>query len=295
MTYVSDELLLAYIDGQLEETQAAGVARLSTANPDIARRVRRLKRTQGLFLDTFGGLASGRGPVLALGPNAPSRRAAATAPASPPALRSGVRHAARAQSGRWRQPLFLAMVFAGGILGGYGATLLKSQMQAPATSKITERQVEPAAATATATATPSWSADIARFHAFFPKETLTPHADAISNPELIAFQLTKVTGRPIVPPDFTRNGYTLYRGQAFNYQQDRMMQLTYQSKTEPPLTVYVLGAGAAADAPAVTVAGQARAVFWVADRVRFLLTADKSEQDLKMLAVIAQSQMPRRG
>ena len=184
--------------------------------------------------------------------------------------------------------LFVLAVFAGGVLGGYGATALTGQ-HAPPLPKDTDR------APAAQMSPSSWPADISRFHSFFPRETLTPYPDAIANPELIRFQLSKITAKALTPPDFTRQGYTLFRGQTFNYRQERMMQLTYASKTEPPLTLYALPAAELSDSPiAVQVLGSNKAASWVTDHVRFLLTAEKHEEDLKLLAVMAQSQMPRK-
>ncbi|KAI93479.1 hypothetical protein T281_16445, partial [Rhodomicrobium udaipurense JA643] len=187
-----------------------------------------------------------------------------------------------------RQMIFVAAVFLGGLLGGYGATLLAGD-PAPLPPKDTDR---PASAVIAPTA---WPTDIARFHSYFPRETLTPYPDAIANPELIRFQLSKITGRALTPPDFTRQGYTLYRGQTFNYRQDRMMQLTYSSKTEPPITFYALpGTESGDSAVTVQTIGSLKGVSWVFDRVRFFITSDRSEEDLKVLAAVAQSQMPKR-
>jgi hypothetical protein len=184
--------------------------------------------------------------------------------------------------------LFVIAVFAGGVFGGYGATVLTGQ-RTPAPPKDTER------APAAQLSPSSWPADIVRFHSFFPRETLTPYPDAIANPELIRFQLSKITAKALTPPDFTRQGYTLFRGQTFNYRQDRMMQLTYASKTEPPLTLYALPAAELPDSPIVLqVLGSNKSAGWVTDHVRFLLTGEKNEEDLKLLAVMAQSQMPKK-
>ena len=173
-------------------------------------------------------------------------------------------------------------------MGGYGATLLAPQ-RAALPPKIMDR---PPAALFTPA---SWPADIAKFHSFFPKEMLTPHPDAIANPEFIRFQLSKITAKALTPPDFSHQGFTLYRGQTLKYNQDNMMQLTYSSKTEAPLTLYVLPADGYSDSAISAQAfGSYKAVSWVSDRVRFLLTAEKNEEDLKVLAVIAQSQMPRK-
>ncbi|MBJ7533984.1 hypothetical protein JDN40_07705 [Rhodomicrobium vannielii ATCC 17100] len=290
MTQLSDEFLLAYLDGQLEKSQAAEVTQLSSVNAEVSRRIARLKRTQAQLIETFGAFARDEIAVpkaaLQMGdPDAQARpqRAATQAVARPSAAASSSTQPAAA-----RQMIFVAAVFLGGLLGGYGATLLAGD-PAPLPPKDADR---PASAVIAPTA---WPTDIARFHSYFPRETLTPYPDAIANPELIRFQLSKITGRALTPPDFTRQGYTLYRGQTFNYRQDRMMQLTYSSKTEPPITFYALpGTESGDSAVTVQTIGSLKGVSWVFDRVRFFITSDRSEEDLKVLAAVAQSQMPKR-
>jgi anti-sigma factor RsiW len=287
MTHLSDEFLLAYLDGQLEKSQAAGLSQLAGGNPEVSRRLTRLKRTQAQLLDTFGAFAREEAAVPASVFEEEEGKEAAKAK---PELRPGPPMAERPAPRSSRQMFFVAAVFTGGVLGGYGATLLTGQRPAILPAKSTDRP--PVAMTIPT----SWTNDIARFHTFFPRETLTPHPDAISNIELIRFQLAKVAAKALTPPDFSHQGYTLFRGQVFNYHQDRMMQLTYSSKTEPPLTLYVLPAPELRDAPITTqTLGSNKAASWVSDRVRFFLTGDKNEEDLKVLAVLAQSQMPRKG
>jgi anti-sigma factor RsiW len=284
MTQVSDEFLLAYLDGQLEKTQAAEVAELADKNSEISRRLLRLKRTQAQILETFGGFAREDVAVPRLALNFDESEAKAKSKG----LSAQASSEGRKAPGALRQMLFIGAVFASGIAGGYGATLLPSH-RASAPNKDAER---PAAAT---TVPSSWANDIARFHSYFPRETLTPYPDAIANPDLIGFQLSKITAKGLKAPDFSHQSYTLYRGQTFNYRQDRMMQLTYTSKSEPPLTLYVLPASEHGDSGAAPQSiGSNKAVSWVTDRIRFLLAGEKNEEDLKVLAALAQSQLPKR-
>ena len=53
---LSDQLLLAYVDGQLDRPQAAIVAQLLRDDQAVARRVTRFQQTQTQFLDTCGAL-----------------------------------------------------------------------------------------------------------------------------------------------------------------------------------------------------------------------------------------------
>ena len=288
MTQLSDEFLLAYLDGQLEKAQAGEVSQLANVNVEVSRRIACLKRTQAQLIESFSVFArediAVPKEILQLEESAsrpvPKDRVSPYAAVKP--------REEKRQPDAIRQTLFIAAVFAGGLLGGYGATVFTSP-RTPLPAKDADR------APAAAVPASSWAGDIARFHSFFPRETLTPYPDAIANPELIRFQLSKITAKALTPPDFTRQGYSLYRGQTFNYRQDRMMQLTYASKTEPPLTLYALPASEFPESPVVVqVLGSNKAVSWVTDRVRFLLTAEKNEEDLKLLAVIAQSQMPKK-
>lgn len=281
MTQLSDEFLLAYLDGQLEKGQSAEVGDLIAANAEVSRRVLRLRKTQSQLAETFGAIA--REDVVVPKGIFPSEEAATRT-----AAQEARREKARPQKSGGASLLFIAAVFASGVLGGYSATYLR-EPPPPPPQKDTERPPKEFFDQS------SWPLDIARFHSFFPRETLTPYPDAISNAELIRFQLAKITGKGIPPPDFSTHGFTLFRGQTFNYRQDRMMQLTYSSKTEPPLTVYVLSAPDLADSePAAQTLGSARAVSWVGDHVRFLIIGEKSVEDLKVLAVLTRGQMPRK-
>ena len=289
MTELSDEFLLAYIDGQLEKRQASEVSHLTSVNVEISRRVHRLKRSQAQLIDSFGAFA--REEIAVPRGALQFDESEARQPFQEQPATKAAPQLLGKDPDAIRKMLFVAAVFAGGVFGGYGATFVTGQ-SAPAPVKDADRA--PAAAQMPAS---SWTADIARFHSFFPRETLTPYPDAIANPELIRFQLSKIAAKAISPPDFSRQGYSLFRGQTFNYHQERMMQITYAyaSKTEPPVTLYVLPAAESSDTPlAVQVLGSNKAASWVTDHVRFLLTGEKSEEDLRLLAIMAQSQMPKK-
>ncbi len=285
MTQLSDEFLLAYLDGQLERGQAAEVSQLANANPEISRRLKRLKRTQAQILETFGSFAREDVPVPRSAIPFDEREGRN---GGSPGFSADAHPGKRNGGGGARLLLLITAIFASGLAGGYGASLLGVRHQ-PVVHKDGERA--PAALIPPA----SWASDIVRFHSYFPKETLTAYPDAIANHDLINFQLSKIAARALKAPDFSHQGYTLYRGQTFNYRQERMMQLTYSSKTELPLTLYVLPASEPGDTgAAVHQLGSSKAVSWVSDRIRFLLAGEKNEEDLKVLAALAQSQMPRR-
>lgn len=70
---VSDEMLMAYVDGELDGATAAGVARLIEADPDVARRAEEMRLTRRLAREVFAPLRNDPAPdrlvrhVLAFG------------------------------------------------------------------------------------------------------------------------------------------------------------------------------------------------------------------------------------
>ena len=56
MIELSDELLMAYIDGQLDRPQASVVGHMLSRDGELARRVRRMQESQARFLALFGAL-----------------------------------------------------------------------------------------------------------------------------------------------------------------------------------------------------------------------------------------------
>src|SRR5262249_46308026 len=161
-----------YLDGQLEQGQTAAVSNMADSNAEISRRLQRLRRTQAQLMETLGGFAREEitVPVNFLQFESSEAKPKVQGPAASNAVPPGRPwEAARAL----RKGLFLGVVFAGGLLGGYGGTLITAQRAAPLPPKTADR---PPAALLAAT----WQADIAHFHSFFPREMLTPHPDAIA-------------------------------------------------------------------------------------------------------------------
>lgn len=288
---LSDELLLAYLDGQLDKPQALGIAQLAEHNPEVTRRLLRLKRTQFHLMETFSAIRQEARPLpsdLDFPEPETEREERRTrqaepqaAPAPTPAPSEAPRHLPYGKS-----PLLVVIALAIGLSGGYAVHAVITR-PLPGPPKIEDR------ASSAVISAPRWIADVAEFHAFFPPETLTPHPDAITNPELIRFQLTKVAGGTVAPPDFSKQGYELVRGQVFNYTPGRMMQLTYAGKGQSPLVLYIVPGGEQSKEIAVKHEGF-RSIGWGQAKMRFLLAGQKNEDDLKILAMVAQKQISRK-
>lgn len=255
---LSDQLLLAYVDGQLDRPQASIVAQLLRDDGDVAQRVTRFQQTQTQFLDTFGAL-------LREGSSS-SARAQKTAYAKTAGKPKAV-------GGKLLTAGLLVITGAGiGLTGAYATGMLTNP---PAKEII---QMPPS----------NWPEDIAEFHSFFTKESLLVSPDSQTNPEMVGFQVSQNFGG-LKLPDFREQELDFLRGQMLTYRGNRVMQIIYAGKRESLIALYISNGGLdMALAPGRF--GKVNTMSWTANERRFVLAADMPHQALRALAVIAQAQ-----
>ena len=102
MTGISDELLVAHVDGELDAAQAGAVERALAGDEDLRRRAQILRATAGWMREAFPGGAQTAAPLApaAVTPKAPRRATWRTAP--------------------WAMPMAASLAaFAVGLGGGY--------------------------------------------------------------------------------------------------------------------------------------------------------------------------------
>lgn len=257
---LSDQLLLAYVDGQLDRPQAAIVAQLLRDDQEVAQRVTRFQQTQTQFLDTFGAL-------LREGSSSTARaqKTAYSRPANKP----------QAITGKLLTAGLLVLTGAGiGLTGAYAMGMLINN-PGPAKEII---QMPPS----------SWPGDIAEFHSFFTKESLLVSPDSQTNPEMVGFQLSQYFNG-LKMPDFREQELDFLRGQMLNYRGNRVMQVVYAGKHESLIALYISNGGLDM---ALTPGrfGKVNTMSWTSDERRFVLVGNLPHQALRALAVIAQSQ-----
>ncbi|MGF1623107.1 MAG: anti-sigma factor family protein [Rhodomicrobiaceae bacterium] len=258
MIDLSDELLMAYVDGQLDKPQTTVVSRLLRDDPDLAVRVSRLQQTQAQLLDTFGALLR--------------EGASASARAKQTKRRAG----ALLFAGDWKAAgVAAALVFIGAGVGLSGAYL--NGMMGPQVKEVA--QLSPT----------NWPGDIAEFHAFFTAEAMQVSPESQTNPEMVGFQLSQAF-EGISLPDFQEQGLNLVRGQMLNYRGNKVMQLTYLGKKQPLVALYISAGGL--DMPMSPGRfGDLNTISWSANERRYVLAANMPHQPLQALAVIANAQL----
>ena len=261
MIDLSDELLMAYVDGQLDQPQASVVTRMLRDDRELAYRVSRLQETQAQLLDTFGALLR---EGMSSGARAKNKSRGSANIAIPGNMASVVFALA-----------LLAVGSAAGFAGAYFTGLLNRQ-----TEEIL--QLPPS----------NWPGDIAEFHSFLTKESIQVSPESQSNPEMVKFQLTQLFSGLSVP-DFTEQGLHLLRGQTLSYRGNKLMQLIYAGKREPLVALYI-GAGGLDIPMSPGRFGDVKTVSWSENELRFVIASDMPHQSLQALAVIAKSQLDKK-
>jgi anti-sigma factor RsiW len=267
MIELSDELLMAYVDGQLDKPQATVVSHLLRDDADLIRRTGRLQQTQARLLDTFGALLR-EGPVTA---------------SAHPRGTGGARNAPRGASGRGGGFLtagMMGMLLLLGAAAGVTFTYYSGLSPAPPPRvEETALQMPPS----------NWAEDMAELHAFFTTDTVAVSPDSQTNAEVVKFQLAKLSNS-LTLPDFSANGLKFTRGQLMSYRGSKLMQLIYTSKTEPLVAVYIsVGQGETPVLPGQF--GDVKTVSWSARGLRFVIAADMTHEALRALAATTQAQL----
>lgn len=262
MIDLSDELLMAYVDGQLDKPQATVVSRIMRDDRDLAYRVSRLQETQAQLLDTFGallreGMSSGAKE---------KRRARANGAAVLPGgkmISAGL-------------AVLMLVIGAGiGFAGAYFSGLVSGR-----TEEIV--QLPPS----------NWPEDIAEFHSFLTKEAMQVSPESQSNPEMVKFQLTQLFSGASVP-DFSEQGLQFARGQTLSYRGNKVMQLVYLGRKEPLVALYI-GAGGLDMPMSPGRFGDVNTISWSANELRYVIASDMPHQSLQALAAIAKSQFGKK-
>lgn len=314
MTELSDELLVAYVDGQLDRPQAATLARLLGEDDELVRRVRRLQQTQARLMDSFAAMqrnmdCSGFEEFLAFVDGRGQGAGATIVP-----------------GGKW---LLMAGLLALGGAGGFGASyffappsqvdrtpkntarIAPAPIAPPAQAAQAVQETPPTSSAAVATvahtgvtgatglagpAPAGWTDELAVVHVQLTRDAASG-PEGPTNRDLAPFQLASLAGRPLPVPDFSKQGLTLSRSQMLSFKGARLMQLSYASagKTESAATLYIMaGSSAGSEALAFGSSGDVRAAGWSMDGVRYVIAGKLPPDALRVLAAVAQSQISKR-
>ncbi len=282
MSQLSDELLIAYLDGQLGAPQAKSVERMISGSEELRARVERLKTTQSYLIQTFETLARRTRTA-----QRPQRATPGRERGKAPQMRGGgiplqagdAGAAPRRSAAKMLIWACVLSVFAAVI--GYGAGKWMRLNSSPSVEKIDARVPAPAN---------QWAADVARLHSHFTIASVAADPQSQTNRDLVELQLSRILNKPLQVPSFPDHQLTFRRGQVLSYRSSRMMQLSYAGADGALVSLYVMSGGPDSGLSAV---GQrdVNSVHWSADGVRYVIAGALPETALRALAAVAMSQM----
>jgi anti-sigma factor RsiW len=261
MTELSDDLLVAYVDGQLARKQTRAVEKVLEQDDVIARRVDALKDAHGRLEAAFEAILAGEEAIVAPppGPQGPGLFITWTAAAKVVLAGAG---------------LFAALVLA---MAGYGWPLV-----------IPDFARKPSGAADvewTGSLPATWQDEAVRAQALLNRASLEVGLESQANKDLIAFQLAQAVGPGLKLPDLGPRGFRFVRAQLLGTHEEPLAQLLYLGTSGAPLALYAKkGEGAAA--PSFKNHGAIGSVAWAEDGITYLLAG---EADASRLTVVAET------
>jgi anti-sigma factor RsiW len=255
MTELSDELLVAYVDGQLARKQTHAVERVLEQDDVIARRVKALQDAHSRLEAAFEAILAGEELVVAK-----PERAGFFVPWVT-ALKIGLAGAGLAAS--------LVMMIA-----GYGWPL--SMPDFARSSGLTDPEY-------TGSIAPTWQETAARAQGLLSRESLEVGLEGQGNLDLVALQLGQAVGPGLKLPNLDRDGYRFVRAQLLRSGEEPLAQLLYLGTSGAPLALYAKR-GAESEAPSFKRYGGMGSVAWSEDGISYLLAGEADEPALMQLA-----------
>lgn len=273
MTELSDDLLVAYVDGQLARKQTRAVEQVLDQDDVLAARVDALKHAHARLEAAFEAILAGEeADVSAItvpeveGLVIPWRTVKVTLAAL------GIAAAAA-----------LAII-------GYGWPL-----SLPGQSSTLEVTPPPAEI---ATVTGGWQEEATRAHALLSRDTVQVGLESQANVDFVTVQLARMLGADAKLPNLEAQGFLFKRVQALRFGNEPLAQILYLGLKGAPLALYAKrGAG---DGTSVLTAGQfgdVNTVSWSEAGMSYLLAGAHDETLLMRIAtrIKLEPEAPARG
>lgn len=261
MTELSDELLVAYVDGQLARKQTRAVEKVLDQDDVLAARVDALKHAHARLEAAFEAILAGEEMDVS----------AASVPADGGLLVS------------WRTVkvtlaglgIVAALALA---IAGYGWPLSLPGLG----SSAPQLAASPAAAEAIVAVT-GWQEEAARAHALLSRRTLEVGLESQANYDFVAFQMAQILGANPKIPNLQPQGFRFVRAQALRFGDEPLTQVLYLGAEGGPLALYAKkGEGSAVLSPGQL--GDIRTVAWSEDGISYLLAGEVDDTLLMRIA-----------
>ena len=251
MTELSDELLVAYVDGQLARAQTKAVEKVLKQDEVIARRVEALKEAHSRFENAFEAILAGELNEITLRADPYVRTTEPVPQTKGKSIATG------------------ALIVLLAALAGYSVPLVLPEL-------TPERYLLPKQ---TARMPLSWQDDVARTQSLLTRSSLEVGLNSQGNRDLVAFELAQAIGPSLKVPNLDPQGLKLVRGQLLQYRGKPLGQSLYLGARGAPVALYALPSDAKSE-PEFSTVGDVGMVSWSEDGISYLLAAEADEDFL---------------
>ena len=259
MTELSDELLVAYVDGQLARRQTQAVEKVLEQDDVIAKRVAALKNAHGRLEAAFEAILTGE-----------EADAAATPTSHPPGL--FIAWATLGKVSLATAGLVAAFVM---LLAGFGWPLATPEFSLQSSGVADPDYV--------GSIPPSWQEDAARAHALLSRASVEVGLESQGNRDLVAFQLAQAIGPNLTVPDLTGQGLRFMRAQLLRSGDEPLAQLLYLGTSGAPFALYAKKSQETST-PSFKRYGALGGVAWSQAGIAYLLAGEGDQASLTKLA-----------
>jgi anti-sigma factor RsiW len=259
MTELSDELLVAYVDGQLARKQTQAVEKVLEQDDVIAKRVAALKHAHGRLEAAFEAILTGE-----------EADAAATLTSHPPGL--FIAWATLGKVSLASAGLVAAFLM---LLAGFGWPLATPEFSRQSTGVADPDYV--------GSIPSSWQEDAARAHALLSRASVEVGLESQGNRDLVAFQLAQAIGPNLMVPDLSGEGLRFMRAQLLRSGDEPLAQLLYLGASGAPLALYAKKSEETSP-PSFKRYGALGGVAWSQSGIAYLLAGEGDEASLTNLA-----------
>lgn len=266
MSELSDDLLVAYVDGQLAPKQARAVDKVLEQDDVLAKRVAALKKAHKRLEAAFDAILVGEEAELTSHP-------------VPQARGFFVSWSALVQASLATAGMLLAVVM---LLAGFGWPIKMPQIVWGERIAVDMEAV--------GSIPRDWQEEVARAQTLLGRDSLEVGLESQANAELARFQLAREIGPNLVVPELASEGFRFRRAQLLRFDAEPVAQLLYLGASGAPLALYAK-AGEGSDAPRFRRYGAIGGVAWSQEGVTYLLAGEADEASLLRLAdTIVQTQ-----
>jgi len=262
MTELSDELLVAYVDGQLAGKQSSAIAKVLAQDDVIAKRVASLREAHRRLEAAFEAVLAGE-------------EADATSRPIPPSPGLLLPWDMLVKGGLAAAGLVVAI---GLIFAGHGWPLDPPDILRLRASSADTDYVG---------SLPDWHEEVARAQVLLSRAGLEMGLDSQGNRDLMAVELQRAIGAELAPPDLSAQGFHFVRAQLLNFGGEPLAELLYLGPSGAPLALYAKKGGEGA-VPEAKRYGTLTGIAWSEGGLDYLLAGEGDEASLQRLARAAQ-------